>query len=47
MYSLGNYLLSYIPIINGIKKKYDFMSIVNNIKISFKILKDKKNYIIK
>ena len=42
LYSLGNYLLSYIPIINGIKKNYDFMSIVNNITKSFNILKDKK-----
>jgi hypothetical protein len=39
---IGNYLLSYIPIINEIKKKDDFMSIINNITKSFNILKDKK-----
>ena len=36
------YLLDYIPIINGIKKQYDFKSLVNNIIKAFKIFKDKK-----
>lgn len=35
------YLLDYIPILNRIKKQYDFKSLVNNIIKAFKILKDK------